>query len=85
MRLLALALLLATACASSCRERSAAPERTGPRPSILLVTLDTTRADAVGPEAAVVETPAFSALASRGLRFRHAYATRPRRCRRTAR
>jgi choline-sulfatase len=47
------------------------------RPSILLVTLDTTRADAVGPEASGVETPAFDALAARGLRFRQAYATVP--------
>jgi arylsulfatase A-like enzyme len=48
-----------------------------PRPSILLVTLDTTRADAIGPEAAGVETPAFDALAARGRRFRHAYASAP--------
>jgi len=47
------------------------------RPSILLVTLDTTRADAIGPEAAGIETPAFDALAARGLRFRQAYATVP--------
>jgi len=47
------------------------------RPSILLVTLDTTRADAMGPEAAGVETPAFNGLAARGLRFRQAYATAP--------
>jgi len=53
--------------------RPAAP----PRPSILLVTLDTTRADAIGPEAKGVETPAFNALAARGLRFRQAYATVP--------
>jgi len=46
-------------------------------PSILLVTLDTTRADAIGPEARGVETPAFDALARRGLRFRQAYATVP--------
>jgi choline-sulfatase len=39
--------------------------------------MDTTRADAVGPEAQGVETPAFNALASRGRRFRHAYATAP--------
>ena len=37
-----------------------------PHPSILLVTLDTTRADAIGPEATGVETPAFNALAARG-------------------
>ena len=54
---------------------SAAPP-VGP-PSILLVTLDTTRADAIGPEARRVETPAFDALARRGLRFRQAYATVP--------
>jgi arylsulfatase A-like enzyme/Tfp pilus assembly protein PilF len=47
------------------------------RPSILLVTLDTTRADAIGPGAAGVETPAFDALASRGMRFSQAYATAP--------
>ena len=47
------------------------------RPSILLVTLDTTRADAIGPDAAAVETPSFDALARRGMRFRQAYATVP--------
>jgi choline-sulfatase len=47
------------------------------RPSILLVTLDTTRADAIGPEATGIETPAFDALAARGRRFRQAYATVP--------
>ena len=47
------------------------------RPSILLVTLDTTRADAIGPEAAGIETPAYDALAGRGRRFRHAYAAAP--------
>ena len=59
--------------AGAARRRSARP----PRPSILLVTLDTTRADAIGPEARGVETPAFDALAARGLRFRQAYATVP--------
>ena len=47
------------------------------RPSILLVTLDTTRADAIGPEAAGIETPAYDALAGRGRRFRQAYAAAP--------
>jgi choline-sulfatase len=42
------------------------------RPSILLVTLDTTRADAMG-----AHTPAFAALAARGTRFTNAYATVP--------
>ena len=47
------------------------------RASILLVTLDTTRADAIGPEAKNVDTPAYNALAARGLRFRQAYTTVP--------
>ena len=42
------------------------------RPSILLVTLDTTRADAIGPD-----TPEFNSLAARGRRFTRAYATAP--------
>lgn len=47
------------------------------RPSILLVTLDTTRADSVQPESSEVETPAFAALAARGRRYSQAYATAP--------
>ncbi|HUL71680.1 MAG TPA: sulfatase-like hydrolase/transferase [Vicinamibacterales bacterium] len=47
------------------------------RPSILLVTLDTTRADAVGPDAAGVQTPAYNALVTRGRRFTQAYAAVP--------
>lgn len=63
-----------TACS-----RGATPGAPEPaaRPSILLVTLDTTRADAIGPDAEGADTPSFDALASRGLRFTHAYATAP--------
>jgi choline-sulfatase len=70
-------------CSAACGSReSSAPARApnaspAPRPSILLVTLDTTRADAIGPEAVGIRTPAFSAIASRGRRFRQAYATVP--------
>jgi choline-sulfatase len=71
-------LIALAACGGAQKPSSTADERaTTGRPSILLVTLDTTRADAVGPEARGVETPAFSALAGRGLRFRQAYATVP--------
>src|SRR5204862_2480017 len=42
------------------------------RPSILLVTLDTTRADAIGDA-----TPSFNALAKQGLLFRQAYTAVP--------
>lgn len=50
------------------------PEAPAPvaRPSILLVTLDTTRADAIG-----ANTPSFNALAARARIFRYAYATAP--------
>lgn len=41
-------------------------------PHILLVTLDTTRADAIG-----ANTPSFNALAKRSRDFRYAYATAP--------
>ena len=47
------------------------------RTSILLVTLDTTRADAIGPEAKGITTPGFNSVAARGRRFRQAYATAP--------
>ncbi len=47
------------------------------RPSILLVTLDTTRADAIGPDAKGVETPSFNALVPQGMRFRAAYCAVP--------
>ncbi len=64
---LALTIALLAACAK--QELPAPPTE---RPSILLVTLDTTRFDAIGPA-----TPAFNALASRGRSFRQAYTTTP--------
>lgn len=59
---------------AGCRETPAPETPAVPttRPSILLVTLDTTRADAIGPA-----TPAFNALAARGRRYQYAYATVP--------
>ncbi len=62
-----------TACGSTPPPAPAAVDR----PSILLVTLDTTRADSIGPDAVGIETPAFTALAARGRRFIQAYATVP--------
>jgi choline-sulfatase len=70
------AIVLATMCFASCG-REAPPPSPSTRTSILLVTLDTTRADAMGPDARGVETPAFNALAARGRRFTQAYATAP--------
>jgi arylsulfatase A-like enzyme/Flp pilus assembly protein TadD len=71
-----IAILLAAALAGGAcgRAKPAAPP--AERPSILLVTLDTTRADAIGPDAGT-DTPSFNAIAARGRRFRQAYATAP--------
>jgi choline-sulfatase len=68
--------VLASACNNTGEPQPGATASSPARPSILVVTLDTTRADALGPEA-VVDTPAFNALAARGRRFRQAYATAP--------
>ena len=72
--LLATAVALCTACGGG---QSSPPVPAAARPSILLVTLDTTRADAIGPDARGVTTPAFNALAARGQRFTQAYTTAP--------
>src|ERR1700737_4441864 len=53
--------------------KSRPPETPPVRPSILLVTLDTTRADAVRPDVA----PNFNSIARRGLRFTQAYTPVP--------
>jgi len=74
---LAITLLVAACRGNSAPSSAASATAPVPHPSILLVTLDTTRADAVGPDAIGVQTPAFNALAARGLRFRRAYATVP--------
>jgi choline-sulfatase len=68
-------LFLALALAGAC-SRAPAPTPAA-RPSILLVTLDTTRADSIGPDARDVQTPAFDAVAARGRRFTQAYAAVP--------
>ncbi|MBK9373749.1 MAG: sulfatase-like hydrolase/transferase [Holophagales bacterium] len=68
----AAALALAFGCAREA-ERAAPPPQ---RPSLLLVTLDTTRADALAPESHAA-TPGFAALAARGMRFSQAYAAAP--------
>ncbi|MGN6182547.1 MAG: sulfatase-like hydrolase/transferase [Thermoanaerobaculia bacterium] len=70
-RVLALAVLLLSAC-SKPETPTTLTQSSAPRPSILLVTLDTTRADAIGDT-----TPSFNALAARGRRFAFAYATVP--------
>jgi choline-sulfatase len=66
-------LLIVLLFAAACKRAEVAP----PRPSILLVTLDTTRFDAIGPEAKGVQTPSYDALVPRGRRFLWAYTPVP--------
>lgn len=72
---LPLALVIATAACS--RTESPRSTAAAARPSILLVTLDTTRADSIGPGVVGGRSPGFDAVAKRGRRFTHAYATAP--------
>ena len=76
-RLLVLSIALAAAACGPSAHSPAGSAAAVPHPSILLITLDTTRADAIGPQAVGIATPSFNAIALRGRRFRQAYATVP--------
>jgi arylsulfatase A-like enzyme/Tfp pilus assembly protein PilF len=73
--------LFVTACSQESNGPGAATENTqtpkAEQPAILLVTLDTTRADSVGIETDRVTTPNLAALAARGVYFRQAYSVTP--------
>jgi choline-sulfatase len=70
LRSLALAVVVGIAASGGCRRAAAPGASPGARPSVLLVTIDTLRADRVGcygyPGAS---TPVLDALAARGARF----------------
>src|SRR6187399_279711 len=72
----ATAALLVLGLAAGGAARIEARPASTPLPDLLLVTLDTTRADAVSPEAGGV-TPNLERLAARGVRFSNAYSTVP--------
>lgn len=75
--LLAVACLLLTGCTPSDDLPAEATVPRQPR-SILLITLDTTRADRLSPYGAeTAETPHLQALAGEGLLFEHAYSVAP--------
>ena len=64
--------------AATCLVGGCSPEPRDPRPSIVLVVIDTLRADAVSAYGAVEgNTPAFDALAAEGLLYARAYAPSP--------
>lgn len=70
-----LLLVTSIACAVACWSR---PLPVDPRANVLLITLDTTRADRIGAYGyAKAETPYFDALAAEGNLFRHAVSTVP--------
>jgi tetratricopeptide (TPR) repeat protein len=71
--------LLVTLCLISCSSEKPRPEaRTVPsRPSILLITLDTTRADSMGYESGGAQTPVLDALAARGACYHQVLTTAP--------
>jgi choline-sulfatase len=73
--------LVLTACSQesggpeSARKTTQAPQPV--QPAILLITLDTTRADRLGIETDRVDTPHLEALAERGVYFDQAYSVTP--------
>lgn len=74
LRVAAAGLLIALVPPAAACRREAPPARA----SVVLVTIDTLRADRVGAYgASTVRTPALDRLASRGVRFTAAYATSP--------
>ena len=80
-RLLLVLIMAVTACSREPGEAGTAPAKAKPAgpasPSVLLVTLDTTRADRTGVETDRVATPNLEALARRGLYFSQAYSVTP--------
>ena len=73
--------LVLAACGQESSGPETSPETIKPprpvRPAILLVTLDTTRADSLGIETDRVDTPHLEALAERGVYFEQAYSVTP--------
>ena len=69
--------LLAAACAAGCTAEPAPAPSPPPLRQVVLITVDTLRADHVGVYGGSAKTPAIDALARDGVRFDRAYATAP--------
>lgn len=71
-------ILLIAVLVAACGGRATQSAETPHAANVLLITIDTLRADHVGAYGyARARTPALDALARRGVRFEHAYATAP--------
>ncbi|HET7697776.1 MAG TPA: sulfatase-like hydrolase/transferase [Vicinamibacterales bacterium] len=68
---------LLAALASGCTAEPAPPAAPPARRHVVLITIDTLRADRVGAYGGAARTPAIDALAREGARFDRAYATAP--------
>ncbi|MGD9724427.1 MAG: sulfatase-like hydrolase/transferase [Pirellulales bacterium] len=72
-----LGLLLAGGCWAAIRFATSPSTPAGPRWNVVLITLDTTRADHLGCYGSRFDTPAIDALARDGVRFEQCYAPVP--------
>ncbi len=69
--------LILSACSEEASSPGAVSGAKPEGPSVLLITLDTTRADSLGIESDKVDTPNLEALAARGVYFDQAYSVTP--------
>ncbi|MDH4018586.1 MAG: sulfatase-like hydrolase/transferase [Xanthomonadales bacterium] len=75
--LLCILTLFVTACSQESDDARVSVEPKSLTPSILLITLDTTRADSLGIETDQVATPNLEALAEQGVYYKQAYSVTP--------
>ncbi|MBK9644611.1 MAG: sulfatase-like hydrolase/transferase [Deltaproteobacteria bacterium] len=77
-RLLALLPVVTASLLVGCGAEPRSKELSAPRPSLVLITLDTTRADRIGAYGhSLARTPTIDGLAAQGARFDRAYAVVP--------
>ena len=77
-RLLALLPVVTASLLVGCGAEPRTKELSAPRPSLVLITLDTTRADRIGAYGhSLARTPTIDGLAAQGARFDRAYAVVP--------
>jgi len=70
-------LFVLSACSEDTDSKVSVPEASAEQPSVLLITLDTTRADSLSIESDRVDTPNLAMLAARGIYYGQAYSVTP--------